>query len=74
MDVHSCTSAAPKIHGTRLALARAGPEAVSDFRFVLETILSAAVWCVAVILTKEYYSFKAFCWLFVVAVAELVLW
>lgn len=45
VDVHSCTSAAAKIHGTRSALGRAGPEAGSDFRFVLETILSAAVGC-----------------------------
>lgn len=73
VDVHSCTSAAAKIHGTRSALGRAGPEAVSASGFCWEPFLEQQ--CdVAMVLTKEYYSFKAFCWLFVVAVVELVPW
>lgn len=43
VDVHSCSSAAAEIRGTRSALGRAGPEAVSGFRFVLGAILRAAM-------------------------------
>lgn len=45
VGVHSCTCAAAMTRGTRSALGRAGSEAVPDFRLVLETIPSAAVWC-----------------------------